>query len=226
MMSGSKRRATSSSNVIACWTKVLGWVGIANAVILMMQVYVAFVTNKTIKTDQRAWVGITGVDLRNTPKINELLYASVNYANFGKEPARSVDFNRLGSFTATVPSNAVPELVPKFDSECTLDGDDADGRSTGETCATRLNRELTNCKGTTKTPPGRVASPGHGNFPLPINGKAMRANINTPDRMIIVSGCVTYLTFDEVKYSAICYFYRGGQDALSMRLCPIANDAS
>ncbi|TQF27714.1 hypothetical protein UNPF46_29585 [Bradyrhizobium sp. UNPF46] len=183
--------------------------------------------NEIMKADQRAWVGINEIELADPPRVKELLVLAVGYANFGKEPAKNVNFDRTDSFTATIPSNVPPELVPRFDSECNIDGSDPEGRATGETCKARIEKNLAQCRYTNSTPPGRVVFPGKGSFPLPVSEGAMRGNINTKERVIVLTGCVTYLTFEQVHYSSFCYFYRGGQTPpKTMKPCPIGNDAN
>ena len=201
----------------------LGWLTL---VVLALQWHTLDKTDQTLKAELRAWLGTTAIELSAKPQVGELLATAVNYENFGREPATDADLTTgTGNFTATIPANVPSELVPRFDSQCVVDGSDPEGRATGDSCKIRIERELAACRKINSTS-GGVIFPGKGSFPLPIGKDAMRNNINTPSRMVLVTGCFTYISLNKPHYSAFCYFYRGGQPDLHMKPCPVGNEAN
>ena len=80
------------TGAVAYWTKWLVGVGFISAVILTLQ-YCTFVqTEKTIRGDQRAWVGLDGGVAIDVLETNPRLVVESHYSikNFGKGPAIKV----------------------------------------------------------------------------------------------------------------------------------------
>jgi len=166
-------------------------------------IWAVVVTKAAIEGDQRAWVVPRGVFFQDAPALGQTFRIGVRYENVGQQPALDFDFYGRG------------EMVPSFAFD---DGSVAD-----------LIKRDAICRRVRLRPGAEVVYPHSG------EGYASHLTLLTTvvdqafidgTKSLIIEGCFVYRTFDSIRHSAFCYYYRPGKSVgKRFNICQAGNDA-
>ena len=139
---------------------------------------------------QRAWLGPNDAKLDEAPVAGKKLAVSITFHNTGREPARNVAWI-VEKFIAT-PEEERQGLL-SWKSMIFL-----------EKCLNLKERES-----------GQVVYPSTGFASATLISQLEQEIIDEDlvigKKWLIIHGCFVYRTFDKVRHSAFCYFYKGGE---------------
>jgi hypothetical protein len=145
--------------------------------------------NKTLVSSSRAWIGPRNVRSDAAPMVNMALDLYVDYQNTGREPAFNLTHS-MDVFTATL----------EEDQNGTVDK--------------KLAAFLNTCRSVNKADLGGVIYPstGFANYTLnfSIKPELIDDQLIKGMKFLLVQGCFVYKTFDMVRHSYFCYFYKEG----------------
>jgi len=154
---------------------------------------------------QRAWLGPNDAKFGEAPVAGQKLDVLITVHNTGREPARNVD-RIMAQFTATPEEEG--QGIHNWNSLIFID-----------TCRKLPEREA-----------GQVIYPSTGfggvtlTYPLP--EKMIDEDVVTGKKALFIHGCFVYRTFDEVRHSAFCFFYKKGETTIEhLGFCPRGNYA-
>lgn len=156
------------------------------------------------ENSSRAWVGPTGAVIDAAPSTGKPLTATVTYANSGKQPGTDMaSYVEEQSFYA---SDIIDE-------------------------ANFINNSVIKCNGIQTIAGGQVAYPttGFAAYTLfaTINGDVIDQATADGSRIIVLTGCFAYNTFNELHHSSFCFFYRKGVTReLNLSFCAGGNNAN
>jgi hypothetical protein len=136
---------------------------------------------------QRAWVGPTIAAIEEELELGKPLKVSIQYANSGRGPA--LNFIYAGDvFAATT-------------------ADDANG-----VIAAKVDADFKGCRAATTLRAGQVVFPTvantTNNLRITTKDEFVDQEIINGEKMIIVDGCFIYKSFDVVRHSYFCYYFK------------------
>jgi hypothetical protein len=149
---------------------------------------------------ERAWVGPNSGALDAVPVAGNPVTFNIAYQNTGRQPARSFQ------------SNADAFVV-------TLDED-----LNGVTAA-KLAKNMTDCLNKKPVVGAQVVYPSTGfasnQLSVTLDKGLIDDKVVSGDKILAVSGCFVYETFDSPHHSTFCFFYRSGMTkAQNLSFCP------
>jgi hypothetical protein len=144
------------------------------------------VSRESLIAAGRAWVGPRAAKITSAIEIGKPIELSIEYANTGREPA--LDF--------------------AYSTDYFISSDAEEQR--GTTFA-KTTLAMQNCRAKDDLKQGQVVFPSTGfsayNLSLTID-KAMDQETIDGQKTLLVQGCFLYRTFNVVRHSYFCYFYR------------------
>lgn len=145
-------------------------------------------SDKAVIQAQRAWLGTTSAKLEGTLEAGKPIEVAIAYTNTGREPA----------------INFVYSVEPFVSS------DDEERRGTS---FARISVALGNCRSAAASSGGQVVFPstGFNAYTLTVKpaDQTLDQEVIDGKKTLIVQGCFLYRSFDVVRHSYFCYFYRG-----------------
>jgi hypothetical protein len=139
---------------------------------------------------QRAWLGPNSAKLNEAPVVGKKVDVVITYHNTGREPARNVAWI-TNTFAAT------PE-------------EDTNGIT-----SLKMIDFLMNCHRLQERESGQVVYPstgfGSSMLSMILPEDMIDEDIITGKKFILIQGCFVYRTFDKVRHTAFCFFYKWGQ---------------
>jgi hypothetical protein len=134
----------------------------------------------------RAWIGPREAKIEGPVELEKPIEVSIDYGNSGKEPGLSFRYY-VDSFQGTVT-------------------DEITGTNSG-----KIAKYLTDCRNT-GIGPGQVVFPSTGlsAYKLTIKPKDMPDQaVIDGNKIVFVQGCFVYQTFNIVRHTYFCFFYKG-----------------
>lgn len=146
--------------------------------------------NKTLIASSRAWVGPRNAKFEADPMAKTPIDATVEYQNVGKEPA--LNFSNLADFFAATIQEDKDGIVD-----------------------TKLTAYLNGCLKYAPGSAGSVVYPSTGFSSYFLIAKSQPNLVDDAvikgEKLIFVQGCFAYKTFDILRHTYFCYFYKQGQ---------------
>jgi hypothetical protein len=147
----------------------------------------AAVARDNIVAGSRAWVGPNGATIEGTPAIGNSVDFVITYQNSGRQPA-----------TGFVPAGDV----------FTLTTDDA-GRS-----VSKISENVEKCRAQPPIAGAEVVYPSTGfsgnQYRTTVDKSLIDDEVVKGDKLIVMTGCFAYITFDTAHHSAYCFYFRNG----------------
>jgi hypothetical protein len=163
-------------------------------------------TEATLEFSERAWVGPIDAKLDAAPQEGKDVKATVSVRNTGREPALDFVWS-LKALVATaneLENGVIDRMASEYVSAC---------------FKTRSRRRQ------------QVIYPSTGfgtgfDFSSTIDKDLIDNHVIEGDNLIIVQGCLVYRTFDKVRHSAFCYFFKAkATDPAHLNICAGGSDA-
>jgi hypothetical protein len=143
---------------------------------------------QTLIANQRAWLGPNDAKLAEAPVAGKKLDVVITYHNTGKEPARNVAWD-------------VERIV-------TTPEEEANG-----TLGVKITAFLAKCLLLKEREAGQVVYPstgfGHATLRTIYPAEIIDEHIVNGKKWLVIQGCFVYRTFDKVRHSGFCFFYKG-----------------
>jgi hypothetical protein len=139
---------------------------------------------------QRAWLGPNGAKLDQGPVAGKRLGVVITYHNTGREPARNVAWV-IDRVIATPEEEANRSLIPM-----------------------KIVPLLHTCLNLKEREAGQVIYPStgfaHASLFYTFPEDMIDEDVIIGKKFLIIQGCFVYRTFDKVRHSAFCFYYRSG----------------
>lgn len=132
---------------------------------------------------QRAWVGPSIVKIEGALEADKPIEISINYANSGREPALNFIY-AIDVFATTA---------------------EEDGRGVA---AAKTEAHFKGCRDAKSLRPGQVIFPNAANSLTMTKDKIVDQAVIDGDKTVIINGCFLYKSFEIVRRTYFCYFYK------------------
>jgi hypothetical protein len=163
-------------------------------------------TEATLEFSERAWVGPIDAKLDAAPQEGKEVKATVSVRNTGREPALDFVWN-LKALIATateLESGVIDKMASAYVATCFK-------------APSRRRQQVV------------YPSTGFGtgfDFSSTIDKDLIDNHVIDGDNLIMVQGCLVYRTFDKVRHSAFCYFFKAKtSDPAHLNICAGGSDA-